>query len=312
MRERMRLRALAGFLPLLALCGCIDMPHPFQQRDKATRDLALHPPPARLSVPVPQNVGLTDTGAHIWAEDLTHELLNQSVPAIVQNPRKGDWWLKMTTETQAGRVTPVYSVMTPEGTVRGVWRGAMLPQADWQKGADPVLGLLSQEAAPHVADALTGIQADVMAHDKSSLKNRAARVWFKGVSGAPGDGNVALARSFVAAFRDPQDQVQDNGNKADFTVACTVKMSPGPTGQGQNPQQHIEIVWRVTAADGKEAGAATQLHDIPAHSLDHDWGDVADAAATEAADGVRQIIGRYSGRDNTPLPAPGLKAPPPS
>ncbi|GBQ65974.1 hypothetical protein AA103196_1264 [Ameyamaea chiangmaiensis NBRC 103196] len=296
---------------LLALPGCIDMPHPFADPGGAARSLAAHPPPARLSVPVPvpRDASLDAPGAHVWAEDVTHALLDQSVPAIVQDPRPGDWWLRLRTERTGGQVVPVYSVMTPQGTVRGEWRGSRVPEGTWHAATNDMMMLAAQEAAPHVADALTGIQADVMAHDKSSLKNRPARVWFKGVTGAPGDGNAALARSFVAAFRDTRDQVQDTARGADFTVVCVVTLSDGPAGAAHSPMQHIELTWRVTDPQGKEAGAATQLHDIPAHSLDHDWGDVAEAAATEAAGGVQQIIGRYSGRDNTPLPPPGLAIP---
>ena len=79
-------------------------------------------------------------------------------------------------------------------------------------------------------------------------------------------------------------------------------MSDGPKGPMGRPRQHIGIVWHPLAADGEEAGAATQLHDVDAHSLDKAWGDVAMAAADGAAGGVLQIITNYSGRDHKPLP----------
>ena len=115
---------------------------------------------------------------------------------------------------------------------------------------------------------------------------------------------MALAQAFVGALRDAEDAVQDNPRDADFTVSCVVTVSEVIPGGSGHPQQHLQLVWRVVDAQGKESGAATQLHDIDAHSLDGHWGEVALAAAQEAAGGVRQVISRYSGRDNAPLPPP--------
>ena len=89
---------------------------------------------------------------------------------------------------------------------------------------------------------------------------------------------------------------------ADFIVRGTVALKTGAAGNTGHPVDHIEIVWHVLSPDGKEAGAATQLHDIAPHSLDGAWGDTADMAAEEAAQGVRTIITNYSGREHKPLP----------
>ena len=71
--------------------------------------------------------------------------------------------------------------------------------------------------------------------------------------------------------------------------------------------QHVEIVWTVRHAQGRnaghEAGKATQLHDVPAHSLDGYWGDVAAAAADEAAGGIHEVISNNEGRHR---PAPDV------
>ncbi|WP_369345781.1 hypothetical protein [Asaia prunellae] len=113
---------------------------------------------------------------------------------------------------------------------------------------------------------------------------------------------MSLARAFVASFPDQHDKLQNTAKDADYSVEGVVTLSDGPAGTTGHPVQHIEIAWRTVAADGKEAGAATQLHDIEAHSLDGPWGDVAMVAASEAAGGVHQIITNYSGRDHKPLP----------
>ncbi|MDT8870725.1 hypothetical protein RAA17_05130 [Komagataeibacter rhaeticus] len=93
-------------------------------------------------------------------------------------------------------------------------------------------------------------------------------------------------------------------------MRCTVVLNDAVTTTSLNRQQHIVLTWQVVDAQGKEAGAATQIHDIAAHSLDRKWGAVAVSAADEAAGAARQIITRYSGRANAPLAADGTLATP--
>lgn len=287
---------------LLLLGGCIDVPHPFSNPGKEATRLAANAPPSRLDIPVSAESRLSAEAARLWSKDVAAELLQQTIPAMAQPVRPGDWLLKMRADLRGDQIVPVYMVMTPKNEVRATQEGQPLPAQLWAAADPATLSLAAQDAAPKVASVLTGIQADDMEKDPHSLKHRAARVYFKGVTGAPGDGNISLSRAFAASFRNTADTLQNVAENADFSVATTVKLSSGPTGTTGHPQQHIEIVWRVTDKSGKEAGAATQLHDIEAHSLDGYWGDVAVVAAQEAAGAVRQIIDRYSGRDNAPLP----------
>jgi hypothetical protein len=304
-----RVAGLIGAAGALFLSGCLDVPHPFRDPGRVGRSLAGNPPPARLAVPVPPTALLGDEAAREWSRDVAASLLDQAVPAMAQPSRPGDWWLRLGAVARGGQVIPTYSVMTPSGMVRSTDEGAAVSAAAWAAGDPATLRAVAAQAAPVIAVSLTGIQADQMDHDPASLKHRAARIFFAGVRGAPGDGDVALAQAFVASMRDAADVVQNTSRDADFTVSCVVTLNDGPAGSTGHPQQHLQLVWRVVDSAGKEAGAATQLHDIDAHSLDGHWGDVADAAAQEAAGGVRQVVARYSGRDNVPLPPPAVANP---
>ncbi|GAJ27820.1 hypothetical protein [Acidomonas methanolica] len=287
----------------LTLGGCFDMPHPFADPgNEARRLVRSNAPPARLAVPAPTGALLNDRAAALWSHDMAQAMLGQSVPAEAQAVRPGDWWLKLTATRQGENVIPHFVVITPKGQERGHADGPLLPAAPWIAGDPAVLAANAQAVAPQVAATLTGIQAAMMAADPNSLMRRPARVWFAGVTGAPGDGNVALAQAFVTSFPDPRDMLAREPKGADYTVRCVVTLADEPAGTTGHPQQRIELAWHVVAADGKEAGAATQLHEIDAHSLDHAWGDVAAVAAAEAAGGVRQIISGYSGRDHKPAP----------
>lgn len=297
-----RLVMVSAVVALGALGGCMSMPHPFRPTGAGS---AAQAPTARLAVPVSTASGTDTQATQIWQHAMVEALLAQSVPAMGQPVRPGDWWLKMTTTARNGAVVPTYAVITPKGEERGHMDGAPVPAAQWQAADGQAAARSAQGAAPGVAELLTGIQAAQMQKDPNSLKNRPAHVYFAGVHGAPGDGDHALAQAFIAAFPDAHEDIRHTATGADYTVRCSVELNDAVTTTSLNPQQHIVLTWQVVDAQGKEAGAATQIHDIAAHSLDRKWGEVAVAAADEAAGAARQIITRYSGRANLPLAADG-------
>lgn len=297
-----KFRAALPLSLLLCLSGCLDVPHPFRDPGRIGRDLAGNPPPSRLDIPLPKDTRLDEGGTRLWVNSLVEALLAQSVPAIAQPVRPGDWWLKMRVEQRGDMVVPLYSLMTPKGEIRATQEGQPVPSSAWNVTNPGTLQDAAGYGAAQVVTILNGVQAERMEEDPKSLKHRGARIWFRGVTGAPGDGNVSLSRAFVTSFREMKDTVQTSREDADFAVAATVKLSDGPAGLRNHPQQNIEIQWRVTDRKESEVGIATQIHGIPAHSLDGMWGDVALAAAGEAAGAVEEMITRYSNRDAKPLP----------
>ncbi|MBN3867179.1 hypothetical protein [Gluconobacter kondonii] len=305
-------RFRSALLPLclpLVLGGCFSLSRPFADPGQQARYLtAANLPPARLAVPTPPNALLSDDAAALWAHDVAQAMVNQSVPAIAQPRKKGDWWVKLSATTHGNTVVPHYVIMTPEGKARAETDGAAVDMASWSAGDRLALQDAAIQEAPQLATLLTGIQANMMQQDPHSLMNRPAKICFKGVTGAPGDGNISLARAFYSSFPDKTNTVTTTEKGADFIVRGKVDLKTGTAGNTGHPVDHIEIVWHVLTPDGKEAGAATQLHDIAPHSLDGAWGDTADMAAEEAAQGVRTIVTNYSGREHAPLPE--TKGPP--
>lgn len=298
-------RSAFSLLSLSSLCllsGCLDVPHPFRDPGKSARTLAGSPPPSRLDIPVPDDRSFGPGGGKLWANDMTEALLAQSVPAVSQPVRPGDWWLKLHTTERGGMIIPLYTVMTPKGTVRATQEGPGIPAAQWNVTNSDAVRESAEAGAVQVMNVLSGIQAEQMEEDPHSLKHRAARIWFRGVTGAPGDGNRSLAQAFFASFREMRDTLQTSQQDADFTVATVVELKAGSAGSRNHPMQTIELRWRVTDRNGSEVGIATQIHDIEMHSLDGMWGDVALAAASEAAGAVEEMITRYSSRDVKPLP----------
>ena len=308
-------RTRCGLLPslllaaLLALPGCGDLPQPFLGRPGGLASRLSQPPPSRLSIPTPTESLLPDTGATAWAGAIAEALVAEEIPAAA-NPRRrrGDWSLLLSAELRGRDVVPTYTVQNPAGVAQGFSEGAPVPAADWAGGNPAVLKAAAAQAAPGVASLLQKIEAARQLSDPNSLLNRPSRVFFAGVTGAPGDGNTSLAKQMQTRLAGLGRVVQDTPRGADFALRGEVKTAPGAKGA-----MRIELQWVVANGDdaAAERGRVVQLNEVPPGSLDHYWGDVSVVVATEAAGGVRDVI-LNSGGGRAPAKAEPAPSPSPS
>ena len=290
-----RQKRSASFLLLtIGLASCGDLPQPFAGRPGATALRLANPPPARLVIPPPGAALLPPHDAAVMAHDLTEALVAQELPAFEELPRAGDWQIRVSAELQGGTVTPKFEILDAGLHSKGAFNGVPVPAAQWASGEPAVLQRVAGNAAPQITDLLRSVDASIKQSDPNSLYNRPARIFLTGVTGAPGDGNSSLARQLRSKIPDTGDLLVGRAAAADFTVRGVVKLT-----QLAGHQQQIEIHWLVFDAAGKEAGDVAQGHDIEQGSLDHLWGDVADAVASEAAGGVHEVITNWSGRKKT-------------
>ena len=293
-------RRLLLALPL-ALAACGDLPQPFAGNPGADALRLAVPPPSRLDVPVPHGALLADREARIWSGALVVSLLQKEVPAVAQPVRRGDWHLEVTARLQGDQVLPTYRIVGPSGRVQASEDGAPVPADSWVGADQALLHANAALAAAQINAMLSAIQAREAEADPNNLLNRVTRIWFAGVSGAPGNGDIELARQMAVLLPDAHDTLQTDARHADYTLSGHVAVSaPDPKAKGM---QHVEITWTVVSARGHEAGRATQLHDVPAHALDGYWGDVAVAAAQEASGGIHEVISNNEGKPRRPPPA---------
>ena len=285
---------------LLLLAGCGDLPQPFLGRPGATAMRLAHPPPSRLAIPLPSDSLLTDNAAQAWAKALADALQAQDLPAQAAPAAGGDWRLVLSAEMTNGQVVPTYTVANPQGVSQGASQGPPVSAEEWAAGQPATLQRAATVEAPKVIALLNGIEARRQMSDPHSLLNRPPVVYFKGVTGAPGDGNTALARLMAARLPNLGDVVQDTAKGADFTVVGQVKTAPGA-----NKTERIELQWIVTDDQGRERGRVVQLNEVPPGSLDNYWGEVAIVVANEAAGGVHEVVVQASGRSTNATPAPG-------
>jgi hypothetical protein len=285
----------ASFLLLaVSLSACGDLPQPFAGRPGATALRLANPPPARLVIPPPGAALLPPHDAGVMAHDLTDALVALELPAFAEPPRAGDWQIRLSAELQGTAVTPKYEVLDAGLHPKGAYSGPPIPAAQWASGDPAVFQRAAADAAPHITDLLRSVDAAIKQSDPNSLYNRPARIFLEGVTGAPGDGDSALARQMRSKIPDTGDLLARKREAADFVVKGVVKLT-----QLAGHQQQIEIHWLVYDAAGQEAGDVAQGHDIEQGSLDHLWGEVADAVTTEAAGGVHEVITNWSGRKKT-------------
>ena len=290
---------LCLLLPLL-LAACGDLPEPFLGNPGATGRVLAQPPTPRLAVLPPHDALLADAPSRDFAAALATSLQTQEVPAFADRVQPNDWSLRTRAEQHGGAVVPTYTVLTPKGDEKGTTEGPPVPTAAWAEATPATLQQAAKDAAPKIASLLTGINTSIQHADPNSLYNRVAKVQVPPVSGAPGDGNIALTREMKSHLSKLGLVVQDSASGADFIVRGEVRMVPIPGGQ-----QRVEIQWAVAAPNGDERGRVIQLNNIPAGSLDHYWADVAVVVATEASGGVNDVILRQSGKEPGAQPVHG-------
>jgi hypothetical protein len=251
------------------------------------------PPPARLSIPLPTDSLLTDGAARTWSGALADGLVAQELPATAAQPTPGDWSVVLSAHTDHGNVVPTYTVVDPKGASQGSVTGAPVAASEWAAGDPVALKTAATAEVPKLLALLTSIEAQQQQSDPHSLLNRPPRLFFAGVTGAPGDGNTALTRLMIARFPTLGDVMEDTAAESDFTVRGEIKTAPG-----KNGAMRIEIQWIVTDSQNRESGRVVQINEVPPGTLDHYWGEVAEVVANEAAGGVHEVVVQASGRGN--------------
>jgi hypothetical protein len=118
----------------------------------------------------------------------------------------------------------------------------------------------------------------------------AAVTYVPPVTGAPGDGQSALADAMKRHLADQGVKLAEGHSTGAYTVTGSVQM--GATEGGEQP---ITIRWFVKDPSGKSlANAVVQRNKVPAGSLDGDWGQIADLAAGEAAKKIAELLPKPS------------------
>jgi len=278
------MRRLVLLLPVL-LAGCGTLPQPFYGNPGPEGAKLAIPPPPVLIIPPPTQALLADDSARLYAGDLASAFVTLDVPSIARPEQKTDWRLITTASLNGSEVIPTYTVLGPDGKNYGSQTGAPVAAADWSNGNRQALNKAATTDALALCKLLAAVNADVQQSNPQSLENRPARIFMGAVSGAPTDGDNALALDISRDLPGADGILVDNPADADFAVSGQVKTQPDA-----NSQMLVQITWTVRDSNNRVIGQVTQLHDLNPADITPNWGDVAAAAATEGASGVQQVI----------------------
>jgi hypothetical protein len=243
-------------------------------------------------------------------------LLKREVPAVADAPLPLDWRLAVDMRLEGNGVVPRYALFDPDGIPQGVAEGSAIPARDWARPNAALLADVANDASRRAAELLLRAEAARKSTNPAALAAAGPpRVYLLPVRGAPGDGNDSLTARMRDSLGDYGILAQEVADGAGF--AADGRVNVVPVGRGM---QRVEILWIVSRRDGQELGRVLQMNEIPSGLLDRHWGDIAFAAAAEAAGGVQRVIENAGGmpkregapgQEGQPNAAPGGLALPP-
>ena len=105
------------------------------------------------------------------------------------------------------------------------------------------------------------------------------------VTGAPGDGTTTLTAAIQQELSNKGVTVASKAMPGAYRVEGAVTM-----GEGKEGKQPIHIEWTVRDPSGKKLGTVSQRNEIPAGSLNGEWGKTAEQAAGAAAQGIVKLL----------------------
>ncbi len=272
---RLILAAAAAAL-LLAACG--PLPRPFEADDKGANPLL------RLAdeggVVVPPAFGLADEPARALAEALAATLRELDVPANVRTGNPQSLILDLQYETAGGRGRVAANLVDPRGNLVAEPRAEAPPPARpddpaaWAAFARPIAKALVEAMKP---DAVAAMELPALL--------------VGAVSGAPGDGGHALARSLAFHLQRAGARVVDA--RAPDVLAVSGEVTVGDVSA---ETKRVAVRWLVRDAAGTELGRVDMQNPVPARLVDRQWSELAYDIAGASVDGILDIAERFRAR----------------
>ncbi len=198
----------------------------------------------------------------------------------------GDSWAAMTPKL-------IQVIADKTAASLAAWRATQQQPALAVAGTPPTGAAVAAASSPATAATAPVQTAAISTGATGSISGAAGGLLSMApkVSGAPGDGNTALAAAMRRELGEKGIQFNEQGQNA-YRIAGDVKIKPPKDGN-----QAITINWTISDPKGVYVARITQNNDVPAGYLDSTWGQSAEDAAKAAAVQVKQVIGdHHSGK----------------
>jgi len=172
---------------------------------------------------------------------------------------------------------------------RGEISEEQLAMAGLPSLAAPPADGMAAEIPSDAAEAEAGTVAQSKPEDSERAGTGTAirSVAVAAITGAPGDGNLALAASLRKILRNAGWPVKDKTGPDTLVIKGAVGVAPPSEGV-----QRVSLEWTVNDPEGKVLGSIKQANQVPAGSLDGKWGLTADYAAEAASYGIFELVSK--------------------
>ena len=270
---------------LLALAACQPLPHPFEDSAPPPNSPLVTPPDSAGIVVLPV-AGAPGTTARDLADAMATALQDNDVPAGTSARNRGSYVLQGKATAHGmpdGRmqVTVDWELRGADNTLTGQQQASTVMTASaWQDGGAGIKDL-AVPAAPLLAKLIqSNNPVPVVGVDPLIAVHQA--------TGAPGDGDQALATAMSAALRHAQVSLADfPGAVPNYVVEVAVAVTPPLSGK-----QKVSIAWTLNRPNGEQIGQVKQENAVEAGSLNKVWGLTAYDAANAAAPGITALLDR--------------------
>jgi len=259
--DRIPALATATLILGLTLQACGPLPRPF--KDKTSNDLA-HPRDG-VGVVVAPIAGGTPEFRNDLPDAVVKALHSINVPASVNGDLDNAYLLEGRAFLHQGRVKVFWLLTNEEGVL--VARRMVESDADrraWEDARPKLLREIAGKTAFEIASRLKPMDAVAVQPE------RPLRIGLRDVAGAPGDGNVSLARAYREVFRQVQVPMVDDPAYADVLLTVTVKVEALT-----DRVDSVELLWELSAPDGEVYGTIRQQNNVPRGFLRSKWGRAA-------------------------------------
>jgi hypothetical protein len=310
---------LFGLAGMLAACG--DLPRPFEGAGRAG-DPGLLELRDTGTVRVETTDDLPEGASAHLARAMARALRLRDIPAYSETDTGGDYILRPNVRarlTDTGAALDItWVLMRPDGLAIDTTRSAGELAADQWFADQPTGPEESDLAVPaelvdkvrelqgtakdplaQTYDGLVAQPADQIAFmitgDRTSLKAAPVmKVALIDFAGAPGDGNIALARS-AGALLQARGITVDNREMDENSVILSATINVTPVlEETTTPLDRVSIEWIIMDVDGTELGQMNQNNVVPRGQLDERWGTVASLAAQAAVETLDGVLGQIA------------------